>query len=205
MQFSKIAFTGLGLSLAHFIHQSSCSQLFSDSTISISEAPSANQFSLSSNPQPNYLTSPVRERIRLSKRQDQNGKSTTTLNTLFSGVYPIANLTWLGHESQTFVTYVDTGSADTWVVRDDFQCLDLTTQDPVPQSVCDFGTLYDAAKGIFTNITDQEFEVMYFPEMDTLIGDFGFAGLQFGGLTVPKQEVALVTTAAWAGSLGVTS
>lgn len=202
MQFSTIVFTGLGLSLLQFIHQSSCSQLFSDSTISISEAPSANQFSLSSNPQPNYLTSPVRERFRQLR---SNGKSTTTLNTLFSGVYPIANLTWLGHESQTFVTYVDTGSADTWLVRDDFQCLDLTTQAPVPQSVCDFGTLYDPTKGVFANITDQGFEVMYFPEMDTLVGDFGFAGLQFGGLTVPKQEVALVTAAAWDGSVGVTS
>jgi hypothetical protein len=38
-----------------------------------------------------------------------------------------------------------------------------------------------------------------------LIGDIGFVGLQLGGLTVPKQEVAVVTTAAWTGAIGVIS
>ena len=205
MHFSTIAFTGLGLTLSYSIQQSLCSQLFSDSSISISEAPSANQLSLSVNHQPNVLNSPARQRFRRSINQAQNGKRSTTLNTLFSGVYPIVNLTLLGHESQSFVAIVDTGSADTGVVSKDFQCLDLITQAPVPQSVCDFGALYDPAKGIFTNITSQEFEVRYFPKNDTLIGDIGFVGLQLGGLTVPKQEIAIVTAAAWDGSIGVTS
>ena len=47
--------------------------------------------------------------------------------------------------------------------------------------------------------------VSYFPEMESLVGDFGFAGLQFGGLTVPQQEVALVTEAAWFDAIGVDS
>jgi len=121
------------------------------------------------------------------------------VNTIFSGVYPVLNLTWLGRKSQEFASFIDTGSSDTWAVSNNFQCLDINTKVPLPQSACAFGELYDPALGSFTNITSQEFSIGYFPENETLQGSMGYAPLSIGGLTVPKQEVALVTESAWAG------
>ena len=121
------------------------------------------------------------------------------MNTIFSGVYPVLNLTWLGHQPQDFVAFIDTGSSDTWVISNEFQCLNIETRAPLPQPACAFGRLYDPALESFTNITSQKFSIGYFPENETLDGSMGYAPLRLGGLTVPKQEVALVTEAAWAG------
>ena len=203
MNFSKALLTGLSFFVAHFIGQSSCSpeQLFSDPTISIIEAPSTNQFHLRGHPHPNALNSPSRQRFHAH----QNGKGSEVVNTIFSGVYPVLNLTWLGHQSQDFVGFVDTGSSDTWVVSNQFQCLDPNTHAPVPQSACGFGALYNPALGSFTNITSEEFSITYFPEENSLNGSMGYAPLRLGGLTLPKQEVALITDAAWSGGSGITS
>lgn len=197
MHFSKTALTGFEVTVAHLIQQTSCSpsQLFSDRSVSISEAPSSHQVALSGHPNPDIFSSPARQRHHLIC----TGEGYETVNTIYSGVYPVLNLTWLGQESQEFVAFIDTGSSDTWVISKDFQCLDISTMDPESQSACQFGTLYDPALGSFENITSQEFSIAYFPENETLEGSMGYAPLQLGGLTVPKQEVALVTESAWAG------
>jgi hypothetical protein len=197
MAFSKTAILELGLIAAQFVQQTLCkpAQLFSDSSVFISEAPATHQLSLSSHPNPDIFSSPARQR----HRSICSGKGTETVNTLFSGVYPVLNLTWLGTEAQEFVAFIDTGSADTWVMSNDFQCLDIETKAPLPQKACQFGTLYNPALGSFTNITSQEFSIKYFPENETLDGSMGYAPLKLGGLTVPKQEVALVTESAWSG------
>ncbi|KAH8647086.1 aspartic peptidase domain-containing protein [Tricladium varicosporioides] len=197
MYFSKPTVTWGGLSIAQFIRHSSCIavQLFSDPSISIPEAPSSHQFSLSSHPQPDVLNSPVRRRFH----HFRSGKGFEAVNTLFSGVYPSLNLTWLGHKPQDLVVLIDTGSSDTWVVSSEFQCLDINTKVPRPQETCAFGKPYDSALGSFTNITSQKFSISYFPESQTLNGSMGYAPLRLGGLTVPNQEVALVTEAALIG------
>ena len=197
MHLLTTAFIGLGITVVQFIQQTSCMplQLFSDATVSISEAPSTHQVSLSGNPNRNIFSSPARQR----HHSICTGKGYETVNTIYSGVYPVLNLTWLGEKPQEFVAFIDTGSSDTWVISNDFQCLDISTMDPEPQSTCQFGTLYDPAVGSFQNITSLEFSIAYFPENETLDGSMGFAPLQLGGLTVPKQEVALVTESAWAG------
>jgi hypothetical protein len=59
--------------------------------------------------------------------------------------------------------------------------------------------LYQQSLGQFTNITDQKFRITYFPEMQTLTGSMGYAPITIGGLTLPKQQVALVDYAAWSG------
>jgi hypothetical protein len=197
MYISKSALTGVGFSVVQFVKLGSCipTQLFSNPSISIPEAPSTHQFNLRGNPQPNIFGSPARQRFH----HFNNGKGYETVNTIFSGVYPVLDLTWLGHQPQDFVAFIDTGSSDTWVISSDFQCLNIETRAPLPQSGCNFGGGYDAALGSFTNITSQEFSIGYFPENETLDGSMGYAPLRLGGLTVPKQEVALVTEAAWAG------
>ena len=197
MYSSKAALVGLGLTVAQFVQQTSCkpAQLFSDSSVFISEAPATHQLSLSGHPNPNIFSSPARQRYK----SICSGKGLETVNTIFSGVYPVLNLTWLGTKTQEFVAFIDTGSSDTWAISSDFQCLDIETQAPLPQEACQFGTLYDPALGSFTNITSQKFSIGYFPENETLYGSMGYAPLRLGGLTVPKQEVALVTESAWSG------
>lgn len=200
MRSSKSVLTGLGFSVAELIQLSSCvpgAQLFSDPSISIPEAPPAQQFGLHGNPKPDIYHSPARQRHHY--RLHGHGMGYETVNTIFSGVYPVLNLTWLGHKSQEFVAFIDTGSADTWAISDKFQCLDISTRVPLPQASCAFGPGFNPALGYFTNITTQEFSIGYFPENETLEGSMGYAPLRLGGLTVPKQEVALVTEAAWAG------
>jgi aspergillopepsin I len=84
-------------------------------------------------------------------------------------------------------------------VADNFQCADLKTKAALPQANCGLGPLYNSALGKFTNITDQKFNINYFPELQSLRGSMGYAPITIGGLTVPKQEVALVDYASWSG------
>jgi hypothetical protein len=70
---------------------------------------------------------------------------------------------------------------------------------PRPRASCNFGPLYNSARGQFTNITDQKFTISYFPEMETLNGSMGYAPITVAGLTVPKQQVAVVDSAEWSG------
>lgn len=202
MRFSQSCFAG-GLSITSVIQLSLCSptttHLFSDRDISIAEAPSAQQFGLTSNPKPNVLNSPSRQRFHHSQNHHHNGKGSETVNTIFDGVYPVMNLTWLGKKSQDFVCFIDTGSADTWVVSNEFKCLDPVTNAVLDQSACAFGPVYDPAEGSFTNITSQEFLISYFPEAEALNGSMGYAPLSLGGLKVPQQEVALVDSVYWEG------
>lgn len=188
--------------VAQLIHYSSCvtAHSFSDPSISIAEAPSTHQFQLNRHPRPDIFSSPARQKYRHLR----DGSGSETVNTIFSGVYPVLNITITGKKSQDFVSFIDTGSSDTWVMASNFQCLNIDTRVPMAQEACGFGTLYDASLGSFKNITTEEFSISYFPENESLDGSMGYASLKLGGLTVPKQEVALITKAAWTGD-GTTS
>lgn len=100
---------------------------------------------------------------------------------------------------QQFISFIDTGSSDTWVVASDLECVDIDTKVPLAQDACGFGPLYDSSVGSFTNITDESFSISYFPEGEELKGSMGYAPITLGGLTVSQQEVALVDYAAWIG------
>jgi hypothetical protein len=84
-------------------------------------------------------------------------------------------------------------------VANNFQCAEVKTEVLKPQTGCGFGPLYNIAQGQFTNITDQKFAITYFPELSSLRGSMGYAPIKLGGITVPKQQVALVDYAAWSG------
>lgn len=151
-------------------------------------------------------------------------------NTLFSGVYPVVNVTWgnkagEGAGGQSFVSYIDTGSSDTFAVSKRFRCQGLPalsteafdkrskpsasapsslrasngTLLKLSQATCNFGRLYDIDKGNFTNITTEAFSISYFPENESLDGSMVLAPITVGGLTVPQQQVAIVESAIWTG------
>jgi hypothetical protein len=139
MIFSGVVVICLGVSL--LIHSGSCSQLFSDPGVAISEASSAHQFSLHGHPNPNTRISPAKKRFNQPHGCPRLSKGSETLDNLFDGVYPTVNLTWLGKKSQSFVTYVDTGSSDTGVVSKYFQCYSLKdTSVPLPPIRLSMGT-----------------------------------------------------------------
>ncbi|KAH8666825.1 aspartic peptidase domain-containing protein [Xylariales sp. PMI_506] len=182
---------------------------FTRRDISITEAPQEGLIQLLHNPNPDHLNSPVRARIAAQNRLNKRGGvGNETANTIFSGVYPVINITWGNQDTQTpgqqFISFIDTGSSDTWAMSSDFQCVDIATKVPLNQADCGFGNTYDLSAGSFTNITSEKFGISYFPEDEVLRGDMGYAPISMGGLTVPQQEVALVNYAAWVGD-GYTS
>lgn len=86
---------------------------FSTPGFNIQEAAASQQLQLSPHPHPNVLISPVRER-HARKTKGKGGKSSgkgyETVNTLFAGVYPVLNVTWVGpKKNQDFVSFIDTG------------------------------------------------------------------------------------------------
>lgn len=177
-------------------------RLFTRSDVSIAEAPTEALIQLSQNPKPDYFNSPARARITAKKIGKRAGTGNETVNTIFSGIYPVVNLTWGnidGSPGQQFISFIDTGSSDTWVVSSDLECVDIDTKVPLSQDACGFGPLYNSSVGSFTNITDASFSISYFPEGEQLQGDMIYAPITLGGLTVPQQEVALVNYAAWVG------
>jgi hypothetical protein len=178
--------------------------LFTRGDIFIPEAAAENQLQLAPHPKPNVLASPVRARKAAMKAgaQRRAGTGSETVNTLFDGVYPTVNLTW-GNKvtttpGQQFISFIDTGSADTWVISSDLECVDISTKKPQTQAACGFGPLYDSTKGSFTAIANDKFSISYFPEGEELQGTMGTAPITMGGLTV-STTVALVDYAAWEG------
>lgn len=173
------------------------------SGVKIAEAPSAALVQLLQNPSPDHLVSPIHARIQSKNQKRQAGTGNATVNTIFSGVYPVVNITWGNTDASTpgqqFISFIDTGSSDTWAIGSNLQCVDISTKVPLSQDACGFGPLYDSSTGSFTNITDESFSISYFPEGESLKGDMGYAPITLGGLTVPDQQVALVNYAAWIG------
>lgn len=179
---------------------------FSRDDVSIAEAPLSHQLVLGRERRP----AGVGRRLPAHIARQLGGSE--VINTIYSGVYPTANVTWGdtpkagggGDGGQKFTCFVDTGSADTWVVSRQFQCVNVKTGKPQNQSQCGFGPGLDTGLASFVNLTDQEFSVGYFPENVEVQGSFGLAPITVGGVTVPRQQVALVESAAWNGD-GITS
>jgi hypothetical protein len=94
---------------------------------------------------------------------------------------------------------IDTGSSDTWFVKNGFECYDYLRR-KVPVAECQFGPEF---KGDFPGgpIKDLQFNVSYGngyngPNLD---GEYGYADLTLAGVTVPKQQIALATSGYWTG------
>ncbi|KAJ5123649.1 hypothetical protein N7448_009746 [Penicillium atrosanguineum] len=103
--------------------------------------------------------------------------------------------------TQTFDVIVDTGSSDTWVVKEGFECIDLDTGKETTESDCDFGPTYTVDSG-FKKISGEEFEIEY-GDGEYLYGYMGTETVTLADITV-SAEVAVVTEAAWEGD-GTTS
>jgi hypothetical protein len=92
----------------------SASSLFTNADILIPEAPKANIIELRTHPDPLAIPRRTRQSSRgqgvesIRKRQSDD----QVVNTIFSGIYPVINVTWGnkdGASSQSFVSFIDTG------------------------------------------------------------------------------------------------
>lgn len=97
---------------------------------------------------------------------------------------------------------MDTGSSDTWLVGNSFQCLAASTNDHLQEDACAFGPTYTPAS-TFKPIANENFNTQY-SSGESLIGTFGTETVTVAGITVPNQQIALVKQAAYNGD-GVTS
>ncbi|KAK5120470.1 hypothetical protein LTR85_006125 [Meristemomyces frigidus] len=95
----------------------------------------------------------------------------------------------------------NTGSSDTWLVQQGFQCVDINGTD-IAEADCYFGPTYN---GTFTEgeIANENFNITY-GDGEFLSGVVGYTDISIGNITVTHQEVALATKAYWEGD-GMTS
>lgn len=99
---------------------------------------------------------------------------------------------------------VDTGSSDTWFVRQGFSCIDPQYHQPTLSSACGFGPPF---KGDFPGgaIANQHLSVAYGSQNGPFVeGLLGYSDLTVSGLSTRKQTIGLATRGYWDGD-GVTS
>lgn len=111
----------------------------------------------------------------------------------------LANVTF-GTDSR--IAIIDTGSSDTWLVESGYTCVDYATNATIPEAQCGFGAPVPRSSS-FSQIADENFNISY-ADGEYLNGIVGIDTVQFAGIQVPKQEVALAYLAGWYGD-GISS
>ncbi|TID13821.1 aspartic peptidase domain-containing protein [Venturia nashicola] len=93
----------------------------------------------------------------------------------------------------------DTGSSDSWLIQKGFKCVDMFGN-PRPAAACHFGPVYT---GTIAQTPNENFRISY-GDLEFVTGIIGTQDVTIAGIKVPKQTVALGTTAYWRGN-GITS
>lgn len=121
------------------------------------------------------------------------------LLTLGGRVY-MTNIT-LAQQPYTLV--IDTGSSDTWIASEAFQCQARTSRILLPQSSCGFGKLYNPDESAtYVKIASHDFGVSY-TDGEYLSGEMGTEELEIGGLET-RQTIGVVERGWWLGD-GISS
>jgi hypothetical protein len=119
-----------------------------------------------------------------------------------SGSSPIQNpnnrvyMTSANVGGQNFQLVLDTGSSDTWLVTEPFQCLNNKLE-KVERSVCSFNKPYERTA---TFIQHQEYKLRTtYADGEKLSGVIGMETVSVGGVTATNQTIGLVHEANWYG------
>ncbi|KAJ3538408.1 hypothetical protein NM208_g5916 [Fusarium decemcellulare] len=91
--------------------------------------------------------------------------------------------------NQTFYVTPDTGSSDLWVPIANFQCVNGTTGQDVPQEDCAFGATFNVPESM-EYVANQTFGVQY--GTGIAVGKVALATVSINGFTVPHQKIGLV-------------
>ncbi|KAI8957590.1 acid protease [Daldinia sp. FL1419] len=92
---------------------------------------------------------------------------------------------------------IDSGSADTWVVGRNFSCKG-SMNETVPDDICAFGPAFS---GSFTDgpLPNMHFSIKY-GDGEGIQGLMGQLDVEFAGIIVPNQEIAIASQGIWHGN-----
>ncbi|KAJ6134367.1 hypothetical protein N7523_000689 [Penicillium sp. IBT 18751x] len=91
--------------------------------------------------------------------------------------------------NQTFKLLVDTGSSDTYVVRNGFACINETTNLEIAEADCGYGPQTYKPSSTYRVIPDQRFGVKY--GNGIACGVMAYEDVSLAGITVPAQAVGI--------------
>jgi hypothetical protein len=97
---------------------------------------------------------------------------------------------------QEFLSVLDTGSSDTWVIGTGYKC-----NNNAAIGACLFGPTYNRSK-TFSSVGNKKFSIQYSGE--NLDGILGKETVRLGNITVTEQQFAVINNARWKGD-GMTS
>jgi hypothetical protein len=132
---------------------------------------------------------PLRSRRALSPKQGLHRGIAPLLSTEFSEVVDIEVI----FGDQSFLVEVDLGSSDLWVVGTGYQCISPNDNSILPQAVCNYGNRTYDFSSTFEKIDGQNFGVYY--GAGIAVGTIGYETINVGGITIPHQEVGIVSSA----------
>lgn len=129
----------------------------------------------------------------LQRKFGGTGYENITSATAFGTQYAIS----VTLEDQDFWLILDTGSSDTWVVQNGFNCTDWYG-DSLEPGVCGFGSTY---KGEYTygEIPDEHFYIQY-GDGEVISGPLGYMDVSIAGIDVTNQTIALANETYWYGN-----
>ena len=133
----------------------------------------------------------------LSESSDVGSANPLRAASIFLRATGVSFLAEISFGSQTFLSVVDTGSSDTWIVHSDFTCVDIYTNQIIPRERCYFGAQYQPGNE-FKKIPDENFNITY-GDGEYLTGPVGMLPVTLAEIRVPSQQVSLPDLAAWQG------
>jgi hypothetical protein len=88
---------------------------------------------------------------------------------------------------QSFELILDTGSSTTWIIQENFTCIDTVPQ--TNEWACKFGPTFRGTFAANRSIEGQSSTLLY-GNGDAVWGNPGFVDLSIGTLSVPNQQVS---------------
>ncbi|KAK3386740.1 aspartic peptidase domain-containing protein [Podospora didyma] len=120
----------------------------------------------------------------------QNISTTTSYGTQYA-----AEVTW---HRQNLWLLLDTGSSDTWAVRENFKCIDYSGQ-VVSQGACGFGPTYRSGFQ-YGHVTPEQHMFIQYGDGEIVTGPMGLSDITVANITVSMQEVCLANATYWYGN-----
>jgi hypothetical protein len=172
-----------------------------------------NVLELEAHPNPHKLSSPSTAHLARRRNEDirkrQNYPIAPAQEDLIGigGRIYVTNVTVGG---QKFSLVIDTGSSDTWLATNQFQCVDPDTGATLATQQCGFGPLYNQASSSTYKSINHQFSVNY-AGGEYLSGVMGTENFGIGGISrgqnpyvTVQQTIGAVTSGYWEGD-GISS